>query len=167
MVDAGRLIEESHDAGEAGRLGRFILLRRRLRVGVPGDARDLAGDRVRGQHEVDAPGGDGAPGHARVLGRVILRERDAAGRLDGFESERAIGRAAREDYADRAVSLILGERLEEDVDRPLLPVGLAGQEPELALSDGHVQTRWNHVDMVRLDEWLVPDLRDRQGGRPG
>ena len=55
-----------------------------------------------------------------VLGGVVLRERDAARRLDLLEPERAVGGGAREDHADGLVALLLGERAQEVVDRAVL-----------------------------------------------
>ena len=118
-VDAGGVAEQLHDLGEVRLVVRLPGSGRRHRVRVPADAGDLPGDPVRGQHEVHAAGGDGAVRHALVLGRVVLGEGDAALGLDLFQPEGAVGGGAGQDHADGPVPLVLRQRAEELIDRPV------------------------------------------------
>ena len=81
------------------------------------DAGELTRDFLRRQDDVDAAAAHGALRHPRVLRRFfVLREGDAAGRLDVFDPQRAVRAGAGQDDADRGGLPIFGERLEEGID---------------------------------------------------
>ena len=126
-VHAGLPVQQLHDPGERRRPAG-LYRGRGLHVRVPSDARDLPRDLVRRKDEVDAARGDGAARHARVLRRLILRERDAASGFDRLQPQSAIGRAPREDHPDRLVRLIIRQGLEESIDGARLSMRLARQQ---------------------------------------
>ena len=97
------------------------------------DPGQFGSDASRRQCEIDTAGCDGAHGHARMLGRLcVLCERDAALRLDGFQSLRAVRSSAGEDDTDGAALKAIGQRLKEVVDREIpdraLAPGRKGQD---------------------------------------
>jgi hypothetical protein len=73
---------------------------------MPGDAREFLRDARGREDEVDTPGGRGASRHRVVLGRIILRERDTALGLDGFQTHGAVGRRAGQNHPDRPLALV-------------------------------------------------------------
>ena len=87
-------------------------------VGVLADPRQFAGDLIRRQDEIDTAASGRALRHTRVLGgRLVLGESDAARGLDFLHPQRAVGACARQDHADRGGLPVLGQRLQEQVDR--------------------------------------------------
>ena len=152
-------------------LVQFLLARRELgrrfvravQVRMARQVDELRADGARVEHEVDHPGCNGGAGHAVVLRRRrILRHRDAAGRFDLAYAQRAVGRRARQDDADRARSGSVGQRGEERVDGRVLGaiVGACAQM-ERPADDDHLRVRRNHVDVIRLDVQAVRGLHDR------
>ena len=101
-------------------------LRRPVRpdVRMPRDLAELAGDLGGRQPEVDRPRHHGAAGHPFVGGRFVLRERDAAGRLDLIHPHRAVAAGARQNDGDGFVFLVLRQRFEKQVDRMMPPIHL-------------------------------------------
>ena len=68
--------------------------------------REARGDLSGRQHEIDCAARDGALRHAAVLrGLLVLRERQAPGRLDLAQAQRAVGSRAGQDDADRVRAL--------------------------------------------------------------
>ena len=136
-------------------------------VRVLADLHQLARDLLGGQHEVHATGLDGAPRHAVELGRfAVLREGEAAGRLDGAQALGSVGAAAGQHDADRPDVRLRRQRLEELVHgvvqarRPWLQAQDAVHE--LDLSAGR-----HDVDVVFLPARAVPRLLDGHLGGPG
>ncbi len=120
---------------------------------------------LRREHEIDEPGGDGALGHRRVTGGLLLlRHHHAELALDLLEADRAVAARPRKHDPDRLVLLVLRERTEEVVDgkvnsRRLVP----RHRLQRSVQDGQVPPRRNRVDVVGLDEGGLFDLRDRHG----
>ena len=165
-IDTGAVVQHLHDLGEV-----------RLVVGLSGDglrngirmladADDLASDLIRRQYKVHAPRGDGAVRHPLVLGRRILRERDAALGLDRFQSESAVRGRARQDHADGLMPPVFRQRAKELIDRPVNPLTLARQKLQRSECDDHAPIGRDHVDVVRLDRRLVVNFRDGHFRRP-
>jgi hypothetical protein len=94
-----------------------------------------------------------------LRGFLVLDERDAIRRLDRPEAERAVRTRSRQHHADRPVALLLRERAEEVVDRPVLDL-VAEREREEAAGDRHVGIRGDHVDVIGLRAQPVGDLDD-------
>ncbi len=113
-VDVRSLAQDLQDLAEIRRVrGRFAPGRRGSHQRMPGDARDLLGDPVRGKHEVHAAAGDGAARHAGLLRRVVLGEGDAAFGLDLLQPQGAVGGGAGENHPDRPVLLVIRQGTEE------------------------------------------------------
>ena len=114
------------------------------------------------RYEIDAAGGDGAPGHAALLGGFVLGERDSPLGLDRLETQRAVGARARKDDADGVMVLVLGERSQERVDGSMLPPHFRSRHQfEMAVRHQHGSVRWDHVDPIGLNQRLIVDLGDR------
>jgi hypothetical protein len=98
---------------------------------------------------------------------VLLRERDSSFGFDGLHAARAVGGRAREDDADGSLAAVLGERLEEGVDRQ---VGRwprrSRREVEDAARDGHLRAGRDHVDAIDLHHHPLVHRRDLQRRDP-
>src|SRR5215472_17190905 len=58
--------------------------------------------------------------------------------------------------ADRMLSLVLGKRIEKDVDRRPLAIRRAGAaEPQTSLANGQDRARRQDIDMLRLDPLAI------------
>ena len=137
-------------------------------IRVAGDLAELAGNFRGGEPEVDRARHHRAAGHALVRGRFVLRERDAARRLDLVHPQRAVAAGARENDGDRLVLLVVRQRFEKQVDRMMAPVDLVARDQfERSLRDDHVRVRRNHIHAIRLDLRLVFDFIYRQLRRAG
>ena len=78
---------------------------------MPAQTLELVGNLHRAQHEIDAARLDGVSRHVREpRGFGSLREDEPALVLDGLDAERAIGIAAGQHDANRAVAISDGER---------------------------------------------------------
>ena len=98
----------------AGRLPIRIL----LHVGMPADPAQLARNILRAEDEIHDPGRYRAARHAVVPGcALLLREGDAALRLDGPETSCAVRGGAGENHSDRAMLPDFRQRLEEFIHR--------------------------------------------------
>src|SRR5262245_5118229 len=82
---------------------------------------------------------------ARRLGS--LGESQPAALLDGAEAAGAVRAGTREDDANRALTLIAGEGLEEGVDGAA-PLGPCRLHAETAPADFEQRARRNDVDMI-------------------
>ena len=86
------------------------------RVGDIGEK--FGGHLVRRQHKIHHACGDGAAGHAVVLGGFgCLRHHHAALALHRPDAKGAVATRAGEHDADGAVMLVLGQGAEEKIDR--------------------------------------------------
>src|SRR3989449_8965459 len=121
-VDTGGLMQGPHDLRGLGAVDDALRRPVRPDVRMPRDLAELAGDLRGRQPEVDCPRRHGAAGHPVVGGRVVLRERDAAGRLDLIHPQRAVAAGARQNDGDGFVFLVLRQRLEKQVDRMMPPI---------------------------------------------
>ena len=138
-------------------------------VGMATDPRQLLRDGLRWQDEIDRARGHGAPRHPVELRRLWgLRERDAALSLDRPQPECAVGRASRENHADRPAPHVFGERAQKVIDRhvrpPILGPRRQVQDP---VGDGHADVRRHDVHTAGLDAHAVRRLDDRHPGRSG
>jgi hypothetical protein len=135
---------------------------------VSADLRQLSGDLFRREDEVDVAGLDRAFWHAGVTrGRRILRHREPTLELDGLDTAGPVRAGARQNDADRARPVNLGEGAEERVDRQvgglaLLPL----HQPEMPVGDRHRHVRRDHIGVIRLDRHPLGCLDDGDGRRP-
>lgn len=67
--------------------------------------------------------------HPVLLGRAVLRKRDAPFGLDRFQPQRAVRSGARQNDSDCLIRLIVGQRTKELIDGPVSPACRA--RPEL------------------------------------
>ena len=122
-----------------------------------------------GQDIVGQARGDGALGHAGVIGRLgVLNHGHAARGLDRLEPQRPVRPGPAQDDADRFFQLIVGQRAQKEIDRCLPAAALhrPGQA-EHAAGDGHVLVGRDDVDAVGLDGHALSGLDDRHGRVPG
>jgi hypothetical protein len=144
-------------------------------IGVASHCRELGADPFRRQHQIDHAGGDSGARHAVVLGGVrLLRQGNAAGRLDVADAERAVRSGPGKNHADRARAGRFGKGREERVNwRVLRPVVGTWLEVQPRARDPHLHVRRDHVDAVRLHLQVVGHLDHRhrrvrrQQGRQG
>ena len=132
-------------------------------IRMPGDPGQLACDRCGRQHEVHTAGQDSAPRHSVVLGGVILREGDAALRLDLLQAECAVVRCARQNHPDGLVTLVLRQGLQKLIDR-VMDAAHFQPRPQLdhALRNDHAAVGWNHIHTIGAHCGFVAHLADRQ-----
>jgi len=110
-ADAGQLVAARQDE----RFGP-LLVAQAAQVG--GILHQLVGQLRRGKHVIHEAGGDRAPEHGIVLRRLRgLRHDHAAVLLHGAQADRSVGSRPGKEHAHGIVALILGERVEQAVDR--------------------------------------------------
>src|SRR6185436_7380771 len=91
------------------------LFRRDVRM--PGETRKFLRDLLRSHHKIDAAAADGAARHAEVFGSaLVLRKGDATLAFDFRHAQCAVGAAAGQNDANRAVLLFDGKGAEENID---------------------------------------------------
>ncbi len=112
------------------------------------------------QNEIGVAGVDQVPRHRRIFGRLgILRDRHAAHGFDLLGARRAVAAHARHDDANRPLALLLGQRAEEVVDRPVVPrLGQRRAQMQLAVFNRERVPRPNDVHVVRFDGHAVFNL---------
>ena len=94
--------------------------------------RQLPRDAFRRQHKVHTSRRHRVARHGIIFGRPILRKRDAPLRFDRLQPQRPIRSRARENHPDRPLLLLLGQRLQERVNRTLRPGRLLARlQPQL------------------------------------
>ena len=97
-----------------------------------------------------------------MLGRLILRERQAAGRLDLADAQRAVRAGARQDHADRVRPLHRGQRPQEVIDRIVrAPIIGPRRDREHAVGDRDAGVRLDDVDVVGRDLGAVDGIDHR------
>ena len=152
-------------------IGRLLGLRRGLysQIGMPADARQFAGDALRRQDEVHAPGGDGAARHAVILRALdVLGEGDATFAFDGLQPHGSVGGGSGENHADRPITPVCGQRSEKVIDGQVLRHRLpAGHQVERPVRDPHSLVRGDDVDMIRFHRHALFHFRDGHRGGLG
>ncbi len=120
----------------------------RVRHGKPPAPRHV-GD---GKHMIDPACLDGAARHAVVAGFLrLLRDDEPRLLLDRFQSEAAVGAGAGQDHADRARAVVVGQRMQQEIERQSRAMPrLRGDEVQRALGDREIGARRNDVEMVAL-----------------
>ena len=137
-------------------------------IGMTGNFPELASDVRRSEADVDRSRHYGAARHSLVRRRFVLRERDAAGRLDLVQPERPVTPRARQDDRNRLMALSERQRFEEHVDRVMPAIDHATrQQFQRSVRDDHATVRRNHVDAIRRDFRLILDFIDGHSRRAG
>ena len=151
-IDSHRLMQQVQHPRELPVGGRRVHERRFQRdVGVSRDFGEPLPNGGWRQHKIHRAGQRRAARHPLVRGRLVLRERDAAGRLDLVQPQRAVAARPRQDDRDRLVPLRLRQRLEEHVDRMMLAAPRAPrQQLERSALHHHVAVGRDHVDVIGL-----------------
>ena len=167
-IEPGRLVQVSEDGGKGPPL---VVFERLVTVGKLDDPgmvpvrsellRQLPGR----ERQVDQSGGEGARGHALILGVVGgVHHRDAAGLLDGAEAETAVAPGAGQHNAHRVGPLIRGQRPEEAIHRgPIVPPA-AVLHPQVAVLNGEVLAGRDHVHRAAGHRRPVLRPHHPQGG---
>jgi len=166
-----RLVQEDRtDAGQlvAGRQDLCcwpLLVPQAAQVG--GILHQLVGQLRRGKHVIHEAGGDRAPEDGIVLRRLRgLRHDHAAVLLHGAQADRSVGSRPGKEHAHGIVPLVMGERVEQAVDRQAgTAVALRRLHPQHASLDRQAGVGWNHVHMIRLHGRLVGRLGDAHARR--
>lgn len=144
--------EHSHDLFECTLMFRQLFHPPRAAdIWVVAQPHQFRGYALRVKRRVDAACHNRAPRHAVIFRRFrVLRQRDAAGLLDGFQPEGAIGGCPREHYTDGFRTLIFRQRAEEIIDRHVRRRGVARLHVQSPMADGDAAVRRDDVDMIRL-----------------
>ena len=137
-------------------------------VGMADDMRQFFGDVLRRENEIHAAGRDGTARHRVVFGRFILGKANPRFSSNRFQSQRPVRGGAGEDYANRPLAPILGQRLEKKINRPMRPGGLRARlKFQSAVGDDHGSVGRNDIHVVGLDWQVVTDLAHRHRSSPG
>ena len=166
-IDAGRIAQDGEDLREVIVVHIQIVSRPSHRDAsqqrMAADAIQLVGDLLRRQHQVHGSGG-----HRRVVfGAVgLLHQSDSPHRLHLLESQRAIGRRARQDHSDGALLPILRQRAQKRVDgRVLRPVQRPRAQVKFSfMVDAHRRVGRHHVNTIGQDLHPLGHLQHRHGG---
>ena len=78
--------------------------------------RQLFGDVLRRENEIDAAGSDGAARHGVVFGRFILGKGYPRFSFNRFQSQRAVRSRAGKDHTYGPLALVLSQRLEKEIN---------------------------------------------------
>ena len=117
-----------------------------------------------GRTKSTQPRGDGAAGHAVVLGGgFILGEGNAALGLDLGQTEAAVAAGAGENHADGVRALGFGEGAHKEIDGQMLAADLAGGEVQGMVLNGHGGIGRNDVDVIGLDLHAILHFDDGHG----
>ena len=140
--------------------------RSRLAVSQLGIGGKLLGHFGRGQFVVHQAGRDGAERHAFELGRRgVLRHHHAAFTLDGAHTQRPVATSPRKDDTDGALTLILRQRTEEEVDRQSMAArGARLKHLQRTVKEGDIGIRRDDVGAVGLHDHTVLDFIDLHAG---
>ena len=138
----------------------------KLAESVRGIGNEPGGHLGRRQLVVHHAGGDRAARHAVEFGGGGGLGHDHASlALDGAHAGRAIAAGAGEDDADRPLVQVLGERVEEKIDRKALAAGFGGlQQLQRPAKKRHVPPRWYDVNAVDLHSHPVLDFEHLHAG---
>jgi hypothetical protein len=125
---------------------------------------DPVGDFLDRQHQIDKPGRHrvgrhvGKPGPRQVR---ALSDGQPAVLLDGLETKRPVAAAAGQHDADCALSLVLGKRGEEDIDRgPFTMRRRNVPKAEPTGADGQGRAGRENIDVLRFDRLAVSCVDD-------
>ena len=130
------------------------------------DADQLASDTSRWKDVVGATCVDNASRHAVVLRRTfILGERHTTLGLNFRHSQGTVAAQARENNADRAIPLLLGERSHEEIYGHRRSTRLNSfLELQRMIRDGHRCVGRDHIYVVRFEAHALRHLHDRHRG---
>ena len=173
-VDRGRFVERKIMAGLRAEQEED-LFQRGFRFGARNDVDRAASDQVLGvghqlrrhfgrrEFVVDQSRCDGAARHAVEFGGLrSLHDDHAVLFLDGAHAEGSVAARSREDDADGALPLVLGERTEKIVDGQTLPPrGRDFEQLQRTVEQGHVMAGRDDVGTVRPDDHAVRHLVHR------
>ena len=152
-----------------GLLFYLVAERSSSRPGLVEEAVEQGADAGGRQDVVDFDVGDGARGHAGVVGVPrILYDGHAAALLDRRQAHSAVVQVAGEHHARHAWTVGAGRRAEQHVDRRTVAV-LAGvaREVDVTVVDGEVAVGRGDVDPARPDGLPVRGMGGRQAARAG
>ena len=161
-VDPVLLLEREVDAREALLVAEELqpLLGDDVKM-VAGEVHDLPADLARGKHPVHEAGADRAAGHPVELGALgLLHDGEAAPVLDRPDAAGAVGSRAGEDHGHRALAVLLGQRVEEDVDGVVEDGVVVVREAQAPVADREVLLGRDEVDRVGLDLGVPLHLED-------
>ncbi len=129
---------------------------------MSGDAREFLRDLFRREHKIHAARRDRTARHRIMFSRIVLRESHAAFRFDRFEPDRPVRRRTGKYDADGPFPLVLRERFEKEINRPLRPASLTSRgKLQHAPGDGHVPVGRNDINMIGLDAQILRYLAHR------
>ena len=113
------------------------------------------------ENEIDGAGHDGAAWHPVVVGLFrILCDNQAAHLLDRLCPNATIGAGSREDDADGALTELLGERVQQEVERQSHALASPGMgKLKCAVAYREIASGRDDVDVVRLRAACRRELR--------
>lgn len=118
------------------------------------------------QNKIDLFGRDRIAGHIGVLGRFrFLGDGQTALRFDRLQPQAAIAARTGEHDPDGAITLILRQGAEKEIDRQAVAAHhLRFEQLQVAIFECQVAARWNHVNTVRLHFDIFRHLGNGHGG---
>ncbi len=146
------------------RIPRGRAFRRRHKRRALLAAGERLGDLRGGQHEIDGARGDRALRHAVIVGFAdVLRDNEAAVRLDRLEPNGAVGAGPRQDHADRTRAPFARQRIQKEIERQAHAVTLSrSRQPQRRLVvHRQIGAGRNDIDALALDRHAVGRLHDR------
>ena len=165
-IDAAGVFQDGVDVGEGFlvRKGGFVFRRAQEHRCVR-EIEDLLGDLLRRQHKIRQAGVDDALGHAVKAGAFRhLGDDEAVVLLHGLDAAGAVAPCAGKNDGDGVFLVLLGHRVEEDVDRVVQRAGHIFRQDEAAVLHGHVFLRRDQIHGVALDGHAVFCLVDAHVG---
>ena len=121
------------------------------------------------QYEIDTPARDRAAGHAIERGFLgVLHDDEATPLFHRLQAETAVCAGAGEDRADRALTALLRQGAQEEIEGHARAVTLQGLgQPEKAVPDCQGGARWNEIHMVAFGPHPIRHLQNSHRGVTG
>ncbi len=152
--------QQQQDSHQGIGVGRHRAGPDRRHIGMPGHLHQFPRNIRRREHKIHAPGRRGALRHGIIFGRLsILGKSDPAFRFDGLQSQRPIRGRAGQHHPDGPLMLVLGQRLEEIINRALRSAGLRPRlDHQDPLLDGQARVGRDDINVIGQDRLAVGSL---------